>query len=124
MRETFPYAVLAGGLAAAFAYLVAPGWLDLSLVGLAVVLGAALLGALAVYLVVLKAVAGSHDELRQLPWWAIALISVGAGLPAWVSAASGGLAGQAAALTAPALGLVCAGIALVSLHRRSRDTAV
>ena len=124
MRDTFPYAVLAGGLAAAFAYLAAPEWLDLSLIGLAVVLSAALLGALAVYLVVLKVAAGRQDELRQLPWWAIALISVGAGLLVWVSAATGDVAGQAAALTAPVLGLVCAGIALASLRRRSRNTAV
>lgn len=124
-KDTLPYSVFGWGLVAAYAYFVAPEWLEFSLVGLALVLGAALGGTLAVYVVVVKLAAPrERPEVRELSWSAVALIAVGAALLVWVSAAAGGVAGRAAALTAPALGLLCAGIALWSLHRQPRDPAV
>lgn len=123
-KDTLPYSLLGWGLTAAFAHTVAPEWLELSLVGLALVLSALLGGALAVYLIVMKLFASERPEVRQLSWRRVTLVSLGAGLLVWVSATSGGEAGKAAALTAPALGLLGVGAAVWALRRRPRGPAV
>jgi hypothetical protein len=124
MKTTFPLTVLSAGIAAAFAYFVAPEWLNLPLISFAVVMGALLLGALAVYLAALKVVVRERTEVRSVSRPSAAMICFGAALLVSVSAVTGGGVGKAAAVTAPVLGLLCASVAAWSVKRHSGDRAV